>query len=633
MDVTLPNGYVIQGVPEGTTKDEIKRKAIAAGYAQESDFSQVADEQPMQSFDAPVIYDGEEVQQSDYQSNADDSSFGEKALGVGEAALTALTGATGGTIGLIGGALKGIASEIRSGNFGTAEAADRIEQHATKIMQDFTYAPRTEKGREYVQDIGEVAGALTPLAGLGGEMAQISSMAQAAKPQIVQTAKPVVQVAKKAAAPTVQAVKPVGEIAKGVFTYQSPTKQKIAALIEQGVPATETAKYKLIEGPKSGAGASAGTATSASKIRKILALDAPKVAKDTAAIETIKQGFDEGVIASVKMGSKTDKLKMAKMVDLMETGKKNKEFAVRNRPSDVAGDSLMERVRAIRSINSKAGADLNVVAGELKGKAVDSSPAVNKFLEDLQGIGVTVGDDLKPVFYGSDIEGVAGAENVIKNIVNRMKNTKTPDGYDIHRLKKYIDEQVTYGKTTEGLAGKTELILKKLRRNLDGILDNQFPEYDRVNTTYKDTIDALDALQDVAGRKMDLSGGSADKATGTLLRRLMSNAQSRVRLLDSLDEIETVAGKYGAKFDDNLIAQALFVDELDRVFGPVARTSFQGQIEQAIDSAARMSTSPTGLGDAALKGAAKGAEKLRGINEQNAFKAIRKLLNDQNQNQ
>lgn len=633
MDVTLPNGYVIQGVPEGTTKDEIKRKAIAAGYAQESDFSQVADEQPMQSFDAPVIYDGEDMQQNDAQPKEDSSSLGEKALGAGEAALTALTGATGGTIGLIGGALKGIASEIRSGNFGTAEAAERIEQHATKIMQDFTYAPRTEKGREYVQDIGEVAGALTPLAGLGGEMAQIGAMGQAAKPQIVQTAKPIVQAAKKAAAPAVQAVKPAGEIAKGVFTYQSPTKQKIAALIEQGVPATETAKYKLIEGPKSGAGASTGTATSASKIRKILALDAPKVAKDTAAIETIKQGFDEGVIASVKMGSKTDKLKMAKMVDLMETGKKNKEFAVRNRPSDVAGDSLMERVRAIRSINSKAGADLNVVAGELKGKAVDSSPAVNKFLEDLQGIGVTVGDDLKPVFYGSDIEGVVGAENVIKNIINRMHNTKIPDGYDIHRLKKYIDEQVTYGKTTEGLTGKTELILKKLRRNLDGILDNQFPEYDRVNTTYRDTIDALDALQDVAGRKMDLSGGSADKATGTLLRRLMSNAQSRVRLLDSLDEIETVAGKYGASFDDNLIAQALFVDELDRVFGPVARTSFQGQIEQAIDSAARMSTSPTGLGDAALKGAAKGAEKLRGINEQNAFKAIRKLLNDQNQNQ
>lgn len=38
MDVQLPNGVVIQGVPEGTTKEEVKRKAIAAGLATEADF-------------------------------------------------------------------------------------------------------------------------------------------------------------------------------------------------------------------------------------------------------------------------------------------------------------------------------------------------------------------------------------------------------------------------------------------------------------------------------------------------------------------------------------------------------------------------------------------------------------------
>lgn len=38
MDVRLPNGKMIKGVPEGTPKDEIKRKAIAAGIAAEADF-------------------------------------------------------------------------------------------------------------------------------------------------------------------------------------------------------------------------------------------------------------------------------------------------------------------------------------------------------------------------------------------------------------------------------------------------------------------------------------------------------------------------------------------------------------------------------------------------------------------
>lgn len=41
MDVTLPNGAVIRGVPEGTPKDQIKAKAIAAGLATDADFGPV----------------------------------------------------------------------------------------------------------------------------------------------------------------------------------------------------------------------------------------------------------------------------------------------------------------------------------------------------------------------------------------------------------------------------------------------------------------------------------------------------------------------------------------------------------------------------------------------------------------
>lgn len=42
MDVTLPNGVVIENVPETATKEEIKRKAIASGLAKETDFPSTA---------------------------------------------------------------------------------------------------------------------------------------------------------------------------------------------------------------------------------------------------------------------------------------------------------------------------------------------------------------------------------------------------------------------------------------------------------------------------------------------------------------------------------------------------------------------------------------------------------------
>ncbi len=49
-DVKLPNGAIIRNVPEGTTREQIKAKAIAAGLATESDFT------PAQPKPDPVDY-------------------------------------------------------------------------------------------------------------------------------------------------------------------------------------------------------------------------------------------------------------------------------------------------------------------------------------------------------------------------------------------------------------------------------------------------------------------------------------------------------------------------------------------------------------------------------------------------
>ena len=117
-------------------------------------------------------------------------SIGEKAIGAGEAALSTATAATGGLAGQIYGTLKGLAQEIKSGEFGTSEAADRIENMAAQMSQELTYAPRTETGQEYVEDIGELGEQLAPLAGLGGmtagagRAAKIAGQKAAARPSV-----------------------------------------------------------------------------------------------------------------------------------------------------------------------------------------------------------------------------------------------------------------------------------------------------------------------------------------------------------------------------------------------------------------------------------------------------------------
>ena len=65
-------------------------------------------------------------------------TLAERAVGAGEAALTLGTGAVGGTLGMVGGTLKGLAEQILSGQFGTPQAANLVEQSAAKGAQALT---------------------------------------------------------------------------------------------------------------------------------------------------------------------------------------------------------------------------------------------------------------------------------------------------------------------------------------------------------------------------------------------------------------------------------------------------------------------------------------------------------------
>jgi len=502
-----------------------------------------------------------------------------------------------------------------------AERATQAIQETQQAAAEFG-APETQRGQAALETVGDLMEkgidlARIPLSGLAGlaELISGQGVEQAAETvKSVQekgvgqtagdrafdiTGDPLISTVAAISPEIIGSLIPVAKIAK----TRSALKTKIADQIKAGATDKTLANYMV-----SGAG---------------------KLKTDKLAQETIKQGFDQGVVAAVKGASKIDKGKMEKMSGIMQRGKENALFAMKNRPSDVAGDSLMKRVKFIKGINREAGKNVDKAAQALRGKTVAFDQPVKSFMDSLDEMGIKLDSRLKPSFKGSDIEGLAGPQSAVKNIVNRMASDKlgaVPDAHELHRMKRYIDEVVTYGKAGEGLKGKTERIFKQLRRELDTTLDEAFPDYNKANTTYADTVGALDVLQDVAGKKMDLFGPNADKATGTLLRRMMSNAQSRVNLVDAVDNLETIAKRYGSEFGDDISTQMLFVDELDSVFGPVARTSLAGETAKGFKQGAEaVAGQRTALG-AAIEAGAAGVEKLRGINEANAFKSINELL-------
>ena len=129
MDVTLPNGAVISGVPDGTSKDIIMQKAISAGLAVEADFGI----QPAQ----PVAQ--QPVQQ--------EQSFVDKAIGVTENVGSLVSGA-------IAEPVAGLAGIAQSLNPFADEGAGAKAVESTRNA--LTYKPRSDAGQSQQQALGEL---------------------------------------------------------------------------------------------------------------------------------------------------------------------------------------------------------------------------------------------------------------------------------------------------------------------------------------------------------------------------------------------------------------------------------------------------------------------------------------------
>jgi len=129
-------------------------------------------------------------------------TLGQRVIGAGETALSLLTGAVGAPLGMIQGTGAGLTRAILSGQFGTQQAANEIERAAAEQAARFTYAPRTQAGREMLGAIGEAAQALPPVLPVVAAPGAVMQAAGQAAPIVQATT----QRAVTAAAPAAMAV-------------------------------------------------------------------------------------------------------------------------------------------------------------------------------------------------------------------------------------------------------------------------------------------------------------------------------------------------------------------------------------------------------------------------------------------
>lgn len=366
-------------------------------------------------------------------------------------------------------------------------------------------------------------------------------------------------------------------------------------------------------------------------------LEAGKVVEDKPAQNLLKQGIDDTNVSIIQSFSAKDKEAAKQMVQIAKevssTGIPTK------RPQEIVGQTFMQRAKDVEALNRTAGGQIDDIARtQLAGKPVNAGKATDQFFNQLERDGVdidalrlaTTKEELTQAFEGSAYEGLDTVQRTLKTVVKRVDpqlDGAKMDGLALHRAKRFIDNQVTYGKNAEGLVGDAERLLKGLRSSIDDVLDTSFPDYNTANTQYRETIEALDEMRRLIGRDFLGSGDIANLRAGEVMNRLLGNASAKP--LSALQNLEAVSTKYGNKYNDSIIKQITFADLLDDVYQTTPTRGFAGGVQKGVEGAATGFLQRMRQGGVISAGIDTGAEMIqsaRGITPEKAQAAIEAYL-------
>lgn len=365
---------------------------------------------------------------------------------------------------------------------------------------------------------------------------------------------------------------------------------------------------------------------SAENLKSKLTDGLARLVNDKTAKKAIGQGLSEKGAAIIKASTPAEVINIRRMVNTSRNALRSGTSEALERVGGVVGDTLLSRINAVTRINRRARSNLNSVAeSQLTNQRINNQSILRRFSDDLQRLDINLRNNALD-FEGSALplgtKGATSARNILTTI-NRRLNAAGDDALKLHKLKKLIDQQVNFGKTSSGAPGAAEGILKNLRREVDSVLDAQFPRYRDVNDRFSQTRRALDNFQDAAGRSINLTGGAASEALGTKLRSLTNNTNTRSNLLNSMAELEDVLVRNGVRFKDRIVPQAIIANELETLLKLSPKTGLKSTItEGAIDAVTGQTTS------AAARTGKAAADIIKGRTPEKALDAIENLLTE-----
>ena len=469
--------------------------------------------------------------------------------GIMEAIATVGTGATGGALGTVGGTLYGVGESIYDGTFGTQEGVNTIGERASAGGEMFTYGPRTEAGRDYVETVGELGEQLAPLEGMAGPM-------------------------------------------QGAITAATSGPRR-GTVIRQGKSAqTATNPRDNIHGGQM----VAGDGTDARPYRVIK--------DDSANFLMDKGGFTDAEIQMMKYASpETRALMMEQIRRSRDISLRPGQEGVDIEPSSVIGDQLASRASVVNDIRKQHGAAVESTAAARKGTQVSTNDISSAYQRLLQKENVKLDADGNLDFSGSNIP--KAAQTALKEAherLNRYSADGQADFYDLHVDKQLFSDLVNYDKTVSGGAGGVDRIIKGVRSSINDTLRKNGDDYAAANDGYAAAIAPYQKLAKMAGRgDIDWDDPKTVDMIALRGRSLTNNTTTGPALKEAMREINDLVQKYGDDMDPEALAAAGFTKGEDGQWKQNVNVTEMQLLNNKLDS---LSNHRTGSLQGQVRGAA-----------------------------
>ena len=566
--IQTPSGESVQiDAPEGATDDQIFRFAKSQGLFNQRGDSQLRPEQAATSADVDFIPTEENLARPLPEQPA--RSILDEAIGLGEAALTTVTGATGGALGFGLGAAEGIAGELT----GRIPQGEGINE-ATRLASELTFQPRTEAGQENVKAIGDVLGVLPPVLGTTP----------------LNTLRPLV----------------AGKFITDRLLRNPRAKRALLAdEIRRGNPNIENVTKAL--------DASGEIITRPASKRAVKILGGDHVAK--------------GTVSVLENMNPASKAQVNKMLNNIERGRKEPLFGDANRPSDILGQSVLNRAKQVSLINKKAGETIGNTAKSLKDVNVDISPVNNQFFNKLNELGVSFsrGDDgwVTPDFSRSKFIG--GSQKEMAVLINDLLDG-APGFETAHKLKRTIRDNIDFDTGGTGqIKGASQQLLRDLSSGIDDVLDATSPKYKKANESFAKTIKLKNDFDKLVGKDIDVGENLSAEILGGKVMRLDSNAVSRTAIKKLLLNTDDVLGEFGVRFKDDIPSLVHITSKLNDSFKLSPGGSLKGNIVSGGLDVAEAASGPIG----AARVAAKKLSQIKDPDFNKKLRAFRSLTTNQ----